>query len=249
MFINNKSLVGLGDITPRKEMKNTALLRILENAAGIHSEIAGYGITDMNKTRRSWVIINWKIEVLSRPLINDKLNVKTWIRMVDKYHSFRDFQVTNQYNDIVAIGTTKWIFIDIDKEKLTQIPQEVSNQYQPELGFSIFKCKDESEEIDKLREPENLEVLNESKVKITRSMIDINKHLHNVFYLDIAKETFPEEIAFANEFNNFEIMYKKEIKYGETVTGNYYYDEENKYHIVVIKDEENKNLHAILRFK
>ena len=78
-------------------------------------------------------------------------------------------------------------------------------------------------------------------------MIDINKHLHNIYYLDIAKEALPEEIAFGNELNNFEIMYKKEIKLGEIVKALYSF--EDGYHYVTIKSEDESIIHSIMRLK
>ena len=78
-------------------------------------------------------------------------------------------------------------------------------------------------------------------------MIDINKHLHNTYYLDIAKEVLPEEIALTSELNDFEIMYKKEIKLGDVVKA--IYTKEDDYNYVLIKSEDETTLHAIIKLK
>lgn len=241
MFVEQKFVVGLSDINPLKELTNTFLLRFLEDVASMHSEIAGYGITDMDKTRKSWILLSWKVEVIKRPLINDTLNVKTWSWCIDKLHAYRDFEVRNQYNDIVAIATSKWIFIDIDKRKIVRVEETVNDKYELEPDVRVFKDYDYS----KLTAPEN--AISEINFKITRNLIDINKHLHNIYYLDIVKEALPENIAFSNEINNFEIMYKKEVKLGETVKAIYSKDE--NYHYVTIKSEDEKDLHAIIKLK
>lgn len=77
MFVEHKFYIGLSDINPLKELSNTCLLKYLEDVAGLHSEIAGYGVTDMDKTRKSWILLSWKVDVKKRPLINDTLTVKT----------------------------------------------------------------------------------------------------------------------------------------------------------------------------
>ena len=62
----------------------------------------------------------------------------------------------------------------------------------------------------KLKEPETID--REIRYKVQRRDIDINKHVHNLYYLDFAYEALPEEIYENCEFNNIEIMYKKQIK-------------------------------------
>lgn len=241
MFVEHKFYIRLSDINPLKELSNTCLLKYLEDVAGLHSEIAGYGVTDMDKTRKSWILLSWKVDVKKRPLINDTLTVKTWSRYIDRFYAFRDFEVRDQYNDIVCIATSKWVFIDIDKGKLVKISNEIAEKYKPETGTHVF----EEYDIDKLKEPSN--EISRIEFKITRNLIDINKHLHNIYYLDIAKEALPEEIALSCELNNFEIMYKKEIKLGDTVKAIYSY--ENSFHYITIKSEDESIIHAIIRLK
>ena len=240
MFVEHEFVVGLSDINQLNELSNTFFLRYLEDVAAFHSEIAGYGITDMKKTRKSWVLLSWRVEIKNRPLVNDTLKIKTWSRLIDKFYAFRDFEIKNQYDEVIAIASSKWIFVDIDKAKLVKVTDDVIEAYKQE-DYGVF------EEIDlpKLFEPNSY--ISEINFKITRNMIDINKHLHNIYYLDIAKEVLPESVAFSNELNCFDVMYKKEIKLGENVKA--FYTKQDDYHFVVIKNQEETVTHAIIRLK
>lgn len=240
MFVEHKFYIGLSDINTKKELTNTCLLRYLEDVAGLHSEIAGYGVSDMNTTRKSWILLSWKVKVLNRPLVNDTLNIKTWSRCIDKFYAFRDFEVRNQYDEVICIATSKWVFIDIDKGKLVKISDEVAQKYKPE-----YKNVFEEHDLEKLKEPDNY--INKTDFKITRNLIDINKHLHNIYYLDIAKEALPEDIGLSNELNDFEVMYKKEIKLGETVKA--IYSKDGDYHYITIKNEDESIIHSIVKLK
>ena len=71
-----------------------------------------------------------------------------------------------------------------------------------------------------------------------RRDIDVNKHMHNLNYLDLANEALPEEVYSNNNFNDIRISYKKEIKLGETVKCKYTF--ENDKHIVTVKSEDDK---------
>lgn len=241
MFVEHEFYIGLSDINIEKELTNTCLLKYLEDVAGLHSEMAGYGVTDMNTTRKSWILLSWKVEIRKRPLINDTLNIKTWSRCIDRFYAFRDFEVRNQYDEVICVATSKWVFIDIDKGKLVKVSEDIAEKYKTEADRKVF----EEHDIEKLKEPSAYS--NTVEFKVTRNLIDINKHLHNIYYLDIAKEALPEEIGLSNELNNFEIMYKKEIKLGEKVKA--LYSQEDGYHYVSIKSEDESILHAIIRLK
>lgn len=241
MFIEHEFYTGLSDVNLNRELMNTSLLKHLEDVAGMHSEIAGSGYTDIERTRKTWVLLAWKVEVKKRPLMNDNLKVKTWSRCIEKIYAYRDFEVRNQYDELVAIASSKWLYIDIDLAKFIKIPEEVILSYKQE-PFQVFEEKD----LGRLKEP-TTEIINKIDFKITRNMIDVNMHLHNTYYLDIAKEVLPEEMALKNEFNNFEIMYKKEIKLGENVKA--IYAKEDEFNYVVIKSEDERVLHAIIKLK
>ena len=94
---------------PLKELTNTALLSYLEDVACIHSEIAGYGITNMYTIKKTWILLSWKIKVIERPKFSDNLKVKTWSRLIDKFYAYRDFEVYNAKGDLIAIASSKWV--------------------------------------------------------------------------------------------------------------------------------------------
>lgn len=240
MYVEHKFYVGLRDINNLKELKNTSLLAYLEDVASMHSEIAGYGVSKIEEVKRTWILLSWKIKVIKRPMYNSVLNVKTWSRCIDKFYAFRDFKVYNENDELVCIATSKWIFINTENEKIVKVTEDVANKYMPE-SESVFS----DENLPKLNEP--TEFINKVDYKVTKNMIDINNHLHNIYYMDIAREALPEDLSSSNEFNEFEIMYKKEIKMGETLKA--IYAKENDYHYVTIKSEDEKLLHAIIRLK
>lgn len=57
--------------------------------------------------------------------------------------------------------------------------------------------------------------------------------------------TLPENIREKNNYNGFEIMYKKEIKFDDTIKC--LYSETNNSYIVTIKSKDLSELHAIVK--
>lgn len=238
MFVEHKFYVGLRDINHNKELSNTSLLSYLEDIASMHSELVGFGISNMEEVKRTWVLLSWKIKIIKRPKFNDIITVKTWSRQMDKFYAFRDFSIYDTNNELICIATSKWIFIDTERGKIVKVSDDVAQKYQTE-SISVFEEKD----LEKLEEPQGC--INKIEYRITKNMIDMNNHLHNIYYLDIAKEVLPEEAAFYSEANEFEVMYKHEVKFGETVKAIYSINDENNY--VTIKNQDESIVHAIIK--
>lgn len=232
-----KYRIGFTDVGGSNKLTNKAILKVLENAGGMQSEDVGYGLNQIEETSLSWVLLAWKVQVLSRPLYNEELLIKTWARDTTKVSTYRDYEIYDSNNKLVAIATSKWTLINIRTKSLEKITEELISKYNPETK-SVF----ENNVLDKLKEPEQYD--SKSEYKITRSEIDINDHVHNLYYLDFAYEALPEDVYRGEECNNIEIMYKKQIKLGDEIIC-LYSKNENK-NIVSVKSKDEKVLHAII---
>ena len=242
MKFESEYFVGIKDIGKNGLMTNFAFLSSLEEIASLHSSKVGYGVNDIEIKKRVWILMDWKLKVFERPKYGDKILLKTWARPINKhiFYTYRDFSVYIGERQ-VAIATSKWVLLDIEKNKICKIEDDILNLYKPE-SEKVF----EEEEILKLTEPkQNQEMKMEYEVK--RADIDVNNHMHNLNYLKLAYEILPEEIYNTNELNNVRIMYKHQIKLKDNVKCFYINQEER--HIISIKSSDEKVLHAIVELK
>lgn len=238
MFVEHEVFIGLRDVAVNNKVTNTALLSYLEDAGGVHSNLVGYGLKDIPNVKRSWVLLEWKIRIFERPTYGDKITIKTWSRGIEKLYAYRDFELLDENKKVIGIATSKWVLLDVEKGKITRISPEVGNAYTIE-NKQVFEEKD----LEKLEEPNT--VLNATNFIVNRSLIDVNNHLHNIYFMDIANEVLPMEIYKNAELNNIQMLYKKEIKLGDTVK--VFYCVENGEHVITIKSEDEACLHAIIR--
>ena len=240
MFFEQKYRIRVCDTISSTKMSNTGFLGLLEDIGALHSSKVGFGIYDIPKTNLTWLLLEWKLHVISRPQIEDWVHVKTWSRKTEKYYSYRDFEVRDDSGKLVAIASSKWILINTEKRKVTQVEDYVAKSYKSEENYAVFK----DEKLDKLKDPEGAkEVL---KYEIARRDIDLYNHMHNLYYLDLAYEALPEEVyKNAHKFNDIRITYKKEVKYGAKIKC--MYKEQENEHIIAIKSEDDKITHAIVK--
>ena len=168
-------------------------------------------------------------------MYSENLRVKTWSCGMDKLYAIRDFEVFNEKNELVVIATSKWVCCDTEKMSIIKIDDEIKNAYTIEPR-TVFNDK-----IEKLKEPN--EFINSLTIEITKDMLDVNNHVHNLNYIDFASHILPYEIM--QNANSIEVMYKKEIT--EMSNIKCLYSIENNSHIVTIKSKDEKILHAIIK--
>lgn len=219
--------IGLEDIGRNNEATNKALLAIMQDIACLHSASVGYGVLEIETKKRAWMLLDWKMEVIKRPKYNDDIKVETWSRKVERLYAYRDFQLKDKEGNIIAIGTSRWIFVDTDRKRPVRLTADIADLYESETDKNVF--------LEEMEDIKCGDYLFKKDYCVQRRDIDINQHMNNLSYLDMAYEILPEDIYNTKVFNNIRIVYKKEILYGEKVEC--YYEEQNNKHIITAKSQ------------
>ena len=219
------------DMDKNLKMSNRSFLRILQEVANRASTLVGYGLSNINETKTTWVLLNWRIELIKRAEYGEELTVKTWANFSKKIYSNRYFELYKD-NELIAKADSKWVFVNAITHSIEKISDTIVEQYGAEEK-SIF----EEEFKDRIKLPDNLKKL--YSYKIMKRDLDANHHVNNIAFLDIASEIIPDEILL--NAKNINIIYKKEIEYGDTISCYYsdnvaylYNDEKNILHGAII---------------
>lgn len=229
---------GLKDVGKNSEITNKAILEIFEDIAAKHGDDVGDGLNDIFRLDTVWIILDWKVKVIKRPKYGQNLNVLTWGRAIKKCYIYRDFEMYDNDNNLCAIATSKWVCVDMVTRKIVSLKEDRIEKYEPEYGIEVFK----GEKLEKVTIPNSFESSFEYVVK--RRDIDVNNHMHNLYYLDFAYEALPENVYKNREFADIRIMYKKEIKLGDRIVCKYSKDGDK--HVVVIESENGDVVHSVI---
>ena len=213
------------------------LASLLQEAASLHADVLGCGLNSIDKTNLTWLLLYWKIEIFSFPKWSSRITIKTWPREIARVYSYRDFEVYDESGNLVAIS--KWVLINVASHSIARITPEFAKNFKL-IDKSVFPEFKENT----LKEPEDSTLTFEYKTG--RRDIDSNNHVNNLCYLDFALEALPESIC-NNNFNDIEVLYKKEILLGNLIKC--FYSKNNDEHIVTIKSEDLSTVHAIIKLK
>ena len=140
--------ITFSDIDENNQLSNKGILRIMQEIAGLHSSSLGYGLNDTPQTGFAWLLLNWKLKVFSRPKWEETLTVNTWSKSMNPLFAYRDIEILDSNNNLVAAGSSKWILFDINNKSLCKIPSEVKEVF-PSVDKSVF----EEKFVEKLKEP------------------------------------------------------------------------------------------------
>ena len=238
-FFEKDFYLTIRDIDKNTDITNKAILAFFEDIGGCQSDMAGFGLKDIEKTKLSWVLLNWTFKVIKRIKYDGRMfKVRTWSRGIKRASCFRDYEIYNADNELCVVGTSKWTLIHLENG-LMKLNEDILNKY-----VSDSKCVfGDNFDFKRLREPENSSLV--YNYTVSRRDIDINNHMHNLYYLDLAYECLPKEVYENNTFNNVEIMYKFGSFLGDNLKC--FYSNADDGHYIVIKSEDEKTLHSIIK--
>ncbi len=239
MFVEYEFYVGFKDCREDLKVKNSSLLTYFENVAGIHGNLAGDGLKEtLTKTFTAWLLVSWKLKVIKRPEHGQSIKVRTWVTGFKRVYSFREFEVLSQDNEVLAVCSSKWVLINTKKGMPERISEEKYLRYEQEDKTNF----DENADVI-IKEP--LNYIKNYKKRICRDWIDMNYHMNNTWYLTLAHLAFDENSMDFPEADEVEILYKKEVKLGETVECLIW--ENDKEYIATVKSVDGSTVHALIR--
>ncbi|SKA94967.1 Acyl-ACP thioesterase [Caloramator quimbayensis] len=228
------------DVDRFNKSKTLSILNYLEETAMSHSLSVGLGFEKLYNEGFAWILAAWHVEIDRAPSFNEKITVKTWPVCFDKYFAYRHFKIIDEMGNVIVSAASKWVLLDINKRRAVKIPNEIKNSYiideetatkQPFMDFKKIEVFGDKKQFD-----------------IRRSDIDTNNHVNNKKYVEWAIETVPYDIYDNYYLSSFDVLYKRETEYGNTVLSycmESYKDENSAEYYHAIKSEDELELALI----
>ena len=218
----------ISDYDRNGKLSYEAILQILETAGSHHSDTVGDSVIEGSQCGIAWILTEWRVQILRRNDSKEKLQITTWVRgKAPASTVFRDFILTDENGNEVIRAEAKFALFDLTTSRLTRISEELLGSYQPE-DKTVF------EDAQRLRAPS--EYVSETEMKLRRSDIDFNGHVHNTRYVDLAMEALPNEIFASDDFTDIHILYAKPVVERAVVKAKYVF-KDSAYLVAVYADD------------
>lgn len=194
------------DVDRNKSMKPRSILKYLSEVSATHNDMnAGQKV---DKDGYGWMLNKWKVKIIKYPQIYDKIKIKTWISKIDRFFVTREFAIEDSLGNEMVLASSLWIFIDMEKRKPARLNEDL-------IDYDLVVDKSLGEKFTRFAK--GLEMNNETSYKVRRGDIDINQHVNNLVYFDWILENVSEDIYFNYKLIDFEIDYRKEVRFPDEI--------------------------------
>lgn len=190
------------------KIKPVSLLEYLVETSSLHSQTLGLGFNELISKDYNWILSRWKLKIDSYPGAREKIKVKTWISGFDKFYANREFNVYDEYNNLIVRASTLWIFIDMKRKRPIRIPSEL---------YGTINLLNDKNFDDFYKFDNNLESEQSIDFKVRKTDIDYNNHVNNAKYINWLLESIPIDVDENYTLKEIDIYYKKEIKLNRTI--------------------------------
>lgn len=215
-----------------KKATPLSILAYLGETSGAHTDAIGYNVETLKELNYGWMLNRWRVKIDRYPEVGEKIGIETWSSNIDRFYANREFIIYDDKNIEICRASTVWIFIDMVRKRPIRIPLDFIQAVKPIEQRNFREFYDFKKEVD-------LEDFIDFRVR--RTDIDYNNHVNNIKYLSWMLETIPCHVYENYILKEFEILYKKESIYGNTILSgiheiNNLEDEHHYFHGIIDKD-------------
>ncbi len=203
--------IGYFEVDNNLYLTPSALVFHLQDTAIRHSASLGYTLDYMAEHHRGWAVVNWHIIIDHMPKCGETIKIITWSSKCRRMQAERSYLLYDQAGTIAAHIASRWIFMDLEQRKPTEIGAEMEQKYG---NSEITAIKNEKYKLPKLQKQN----MTQRTFIVTRRDTDNNGHTNNVKYIEWAIDDIPDDIYNTMTVCDIRVVYRKECYKGDAVT-------------------------------
>lgn len=198
------SRIRYSEIDANGTLSVTGIINYLQDCTTFHSEDMGVGVDYMKQVQKAWFLSSWKIEILRRPVLGERITTGTWHYGSKGIYAYRNFGMWDEEEKELVRADSIWILCDMKTGRPLRITEEDVLPYgscRPRLEMGAV--------------PRKIEIPKEYEQKagivVASHHIDTNQHVNNAKYVEIAREAWDSE----KEISEIRADYKKAAVLGD----------------------------------
>lgn len=197
------------EVTPHGYAALQTLCNYFQEAAGNHAQQLGLSREAMLRRGTAWVLARLRIQVRRYPAWKQAVQVETWPSGVNGLYATREFMLRDGEGGTLALGTSAWAVIDVERRRPVRIPEDVYDITPPEQPRPLAFAD--------RRVPAPDRVDHERRFDVRFSDLDVNQHVNNVRYVEWALEAAPRDMLMTQQPTELDVHFRAETALEETV--------------------------------
>lgn len=179
------SRVRFSETDTNRKLSITGLMNYLQDCSIFQSEDMGVGFAHVQKTKKSWLLSAWNVEVIRRPEVAEEITIATWPYDFKGIYGLRNFAILDKEGNYLVKADSCWFLTDITTGRPVRLTAEETGLY------PVVEPRIDMEDLPrKITLPKKMTVF--GSVPVMKQHLDTNRHVNNVQYVAIASEVLPE---------------------------------------------------------
>jgi medium-chain acyl-[acyl-carrier-protein] hydrolase len=209
-----------------------ALARFLQEIAAASADRLGFGYEALRARNHAWVLHGLRIQIAQRPGYHQLVHVATWPRELVRLLAFREFLVTDDDGRPVAAASSAWVVMDATTRRLVRPDPYLDRPWRPDRVLDRDPAPPPA-----LTDPDA-----ELKVRVRWTDLDLNGHLNNTRFLDLALETFADDWLLAHAPTEVEMSFLAEGRRGDVLLSRRQPQDEGSFLHSLVREADGKEL-------
>ncbi len=126
-----RTLVWQAHLDAFREMRCSALLQLLQEAATGASADAGFDPEYYERQGTQWVVRRTSVNILAPLRSGQEVHVRTWVADFRRVRSYREYEISLGTR-VVAHGQSDWIYVDRLHGRPRRIPDDMQRAFLPQ---------------------------------------------------------------------------------------------------------------------
>ncbi len=194
------------DVDLYRRLRTSELFRLLQEASIRHTEQLGMGREKTLDKGILWIVGLQRAEIVRMPVYDEQIVLKSWPGKTMHLFFPRYYQIETAAGEVLVRASALWSLVDQETRKLVF----------PEKYGVVIEGEVTGQEIALPASPRKLELTEELPFRVPFSYVDLNGHMNNTRYFDLAEDCIPAA-AEGRRLRLVQTEYASEARLGDTL--------------------------------
>ena len=169
------------DVDLHRRLRTSRLFELLQEASIRHTEQLGMGRDKTLDKGLLWIVGLQRAEIARMPVYDEQIILKSWPGQTIHLFFPRYYQLETADGEVLVRASALWTLVD----------QETRKVVFPEKYGVVIEGENTGEEIALPSSPRKLELTEADPFRVPYSYVDLNGHMNNTRYFDLAEDCIP----------------------------------------------------------
>jgi acyl-ACP thioesterase len=195
------------DVDMFRRLRTSELFRLLQEASIRHTEQLGMGRDKTLDKGILWVLLLQTAEITRMPEYDEQIVLKSWPGRTMHLLFPRYYRMETAAGEYLLSASALWGLVDQNTRKMV-FPERYGVEIE---GITT------GEEIALPSAPKRMECTESRPFTVPYSYVDLNGHMNNTRYFDLAEDCIPAAAA-GRQLRRIQTEYVSEARFGESFT-------------------------------